>query len=175
AADKAGLEIDLHLSAGEVDPADVDYLVYSNDGPVTDFSRFTNLKGILNIWAGVDTLLKRDPPAHIPIVRMVEEGLTLGMIDYVSGHVLRHHLDVDRYIHTSPIEEWEVDFPPLARDRTVGVLGLGALGAACARSLANHGFRVIGWSRSQKQVEDIECRSGADELDATIAEAEILV
>lgn len=175
AARNAGLEIDLHMDLDGVDPGKVDYLVYSNDGPVTDFRPFTRLKGILNLWAGVDTLLKRDPPEDMPIVRMVEDGLTLGMIDYVSGHVLRHHLDVDRYIHSSPIAEWEVDFPPLARDRTVGVLGLGALGAACAVALARHGFRVIGWSRSQKQIEGVECRAGDDGLDETIAQAEILV
>ncbi len=175
AARNAGISIDLKMDPGDVDPELVEYLVYSNDGPVTDFTTFTSLKGILNLWAGVDTLLKRDPPAHIPVVRMVEDGLTLGMVDYVSGHVLRHHLDVDRYIDSAPIEEWEVDFPPLARDRTVGVLGLGALGCACARALASHGFRVLGWSRSQKQIEGVGCRSGDEALDTTIAEAEILV
>jgi glyoxylate/hydroxypyruvate reductase A len=97
------------------------------------------------------------------------------MIDYVCGHVLRHHLDIDRYIHTSPIEEWEVDYPPLARDRTVGILGIGTLGAACAAHLAAHGFRVIGWSRTLKDTPGVECRAGALALDETIAEAEILV
>ena len=174
-AEQAGLSIDLRMNPEGVDPAEVDYLVYSNDGPLTDFTPFTKLAGILNLWAGVESLLRRDPPRHIPIVRMVEEGLTLGMIDYVMGHVLRHHLDVDRYIHTSPIEEWEVDFPPLARARTVGVLGIGALGGACASRLAAHGFRVIGWSRSQKQIAGVECRSGIETLDPTIAESEILV
>jgi glyoxylate/hydroxypyruvate reductase A len=106
---------------------------------------------------------------------MVEEGLTLGMIDYVMGHVLRHHLDIDRYIHTSPIAEWETDYPPLARDRTVGILGIGALGGACAERLAMHGFRVIGWSRAPKEIPGVECRHGDRALDETIAEAEILV
>jgi glyoxylate/hydroxypyruvate reductase A len=106
---------------------------------------------------------------------MVEDGLTLGMIDYVCGHVLRHHLDIDRYIDTSPISDWETDYPPLARDRIVGVLGLGALGGACAAQLAAHGFRVIGWSRTPKDIPGVECRIGAPALDETIAEAEILV
>jgi glyoxylate/hydroxypyruvate reductase A len=97
------------------------------------------------------------------------------MIDYVVGHVLRHHLDVDRYIGGPPIAEWETDYPPLARDRTVGILGLGALGGACARRLADHGFRVIGWSRTAKDIPGVECRCGGQALDETIAEAEILV
>jgi glyoxylate/hydroxypyruvate reductase A len=175
AAAAAGLEIDLHMDPATVDPATVDYLIYAQNGPVQDFGPYTKLAGILNLWAGVEAVLQLDPPAGVPLVRMVEEGLTLGMIDYVSGHVLRHHLDIDRYIHTSPIAEWEVDYPPLARDRTVGILGIGALGGACAEHLVAHGFRVIGWSRTLKDIPGVECRTGAEALDETIAEAEILV
>jgi glyoxylate/hydroxypyruvate reductase A len=175
AADAAGLDIALHFDPGEADPATVDYLIYAQTGPVQDFAPYTNLAGILNLWAGVEAVLRLNPPAEVPLVRMVEDGLTLGMIDYVVGHALRHHLDVDRYIHASYIAVWEVDYPPLARDRTVGVLGLGALGGACAERLAAHGFRVIGWSRSPKDIAGVECRSGEQALDETIAEAEILV
>lgn len=175
AATATGLEIDLHMDPASVDPSTVDYLIYAQNGPVQDFGPYTRLAGILNLWAGVEAVLALDPPAGVPLVRMVEDGLTLGMIDYVCGHVLRHHLDIDRYIHSSPIAEWEVDYPPLARDRTVGVLGIGALGSACATSLAAHGFRVIGWSNSPKDISGVECRSGATALDETIAEAEILV
>ncbi len=175
AAAAAGIGIALHMDPDTVDPGTVDYLVYAANGPVRDFTPYTKLSGILNLWAGIEAVLERNPPADVPLVRMVEDGLTLGMIDYVVGHVLRHHLDVDHFIHSSPIAEWEVDYPPLARDRTVGILGIGALGGACAGRLASHGFHVIGWSRSPKEIPGVECRSGAEALDKTIAEAEILV
>jgi glyoxylate/hydroxypyruvate reductase A len=175
AAAAEGVEMDLRMDPARVDPATVDFLVYAQNGPVQDFAPYTRLSGILNLWAGVEAVLALDPPRDVPLVRMVEEGLTLGMIDYVMGHVLRHHLDIDRYIHTSPIAEWETDYPPLARDRTVGILGIGALGGACAERLAMHGFRVIGWSRAPKEIPGVECRHGDRALDETIAEAEILV
>ena len=175
AAEAAEIEIDLRLDPEQVDPASVDYLIYAANGPVQDFTPYTKLAGILNLWAGVEAVLALNPPKNVPLVRMVEDGLTLGMIDYVVGHVLRHHLDIDRYIHSSPIEEWETDYPPLARARTVGILGIGALGGACAAHLVAHGFRVIGWSRSQKNIRGVDCRSGNEALDETIAESEILV
>ena len=175
AAAAAGVEIALNMDPETVDPATVDYLVYAANGPVQDFSPYTKLSGILNLWAGIEAVLELNPPTDVPLVRMVEDGLTLGMVDYVTGHVLRHHLDIDRYIDSAPIAEWEVDYPPLARDRTIGILGLGALGAACAERLSGHGFRVIGWSRTAKEIPGVECRSGAQALDETIAEAEILV
>ena len=174
-AAKAGIEIDLRMDPATTDPAEVDFLVYAQNGPVQNFAPYTGLTAILNLWAGVEAVLKLDPPAHVPLVRMVEDGLTLGMIDYVVGHTLRHHIDVDRYIDCSPIADWEVTFPPLARDRTVGVLGIGVLGGACAERLALNGFRVIGWSRTPKEVPGVECRHGEQALDETIAEAEILV
>jgi glyoxylate/hydroxypyruvate reductase A len=175
AAAEAGLELDLHMDPAQVDPARVDYLVFSACGVVTDFAPFTRLRAILNLWAGVEAALRLGPPPEVPLVRMAEEGLTLGMIDYVSGHVLRHHLDIDRYIGAAPFAEWETDYPPLARDRTVAVLGLGVLGEACARALAGHGFRVIGWARSPKEIAGVACRHGAGALPEVLAEAEILV
>jgi glyoxylate/hydroxypyruvate reductase A len=171
----AGVEIELHMDPAEVDPATVDFLIYAPNGPVQDFAPYTGLTAILSLWAGVEKIVTLDLPADVPLVRMVDEGMTLGMIDYVTGHVLRHHLDIDRHIHASPTEEWETDYPPLARERTVGVLGLGALGGACAERLALNGFRVIGWSGSPKEIPGVECRCGEAALDETIAEAEILV
>ena len=175
AAERAHLDMELALSPDEVEAERVDYLVFAGSGPVRDFSPYRRLKAILSLWAGVDGLLERDLPADVPLCRMVEDGLTLGMVDYVSGHVLRHHLDIDRHIANQPIAEWEPDFPPLARDRRVGVLGLGVLGTACAQALAGHGFRVSGWSRTEKRIPGMECRHGAEGLETILRESEILV
>lgn len=175
AADRAGLTIDLRTSTEDVRPEEVDYLVFAGSGPVDDFTPYSNLKAILSLWAGVEAVMRLDPPSDVPVVRMVEDGMTLGMIDYVSGHVLRHHLDIDKYIASKPIRAWEKGFPPLARDRRVGVLGLGALGSACAQALARHGFRVSGWSRTEKQIPTIDCHHGSDGLAEVLSHAEILV
>jgi len=174
-AKAVGLALDLEMDASAVEPARVDYLIFADCGVVTDFAPFTRLKAILNLWAGVEQLMRREPPAEVPVVRMVEEGLTLGMIDYVSAHVLRHHVDVDRYIAAAPIAEWEKDYPPLARNRKVGILGLGALGSACARVLMQIGFRVCGWARSPKSLPGVACHHGAEGLQAVLEASEILV
>jgi glyoxylate/hydroxypyruvate reductase len=66
---------------------------------------------------------------------MVEDGLTEGMVEWVTGHVLRHHLGIDACLARQD-GIWAPVYPPLARDRRVAVLGLGELGAACAVMLA---------------------------------------
>lgn len=170
-----GLDVRLVADPAEVAPEQVAYLVFAGNGPVTRFAPFTGLRAILNLWAGVESVLRMDLPPGVPLVRMIEDGLTIGMVDYVCGHVLRHHLDIDRYISTDPIAEWETDYPPLARDRTVGILGTGTLGTACARALAGHGFDVLGWSRSRREIEGVACHAGPAGLDVVLARAEIAV
>lgn len=175
AAREAGLVFDLRTDPEAVDPAAVDYMIFAASGPVRDFAPFTRLKAILNLWAGVEQVLALDPPAEVPLVRMVEDGLTLGMLDYVTGHVMRHHLDLDQFTVGPMRAPWHVGAPPLARDRTVTVLGLGALGAACATRLATLGFRVTGWSRSAKTIDGVRCLSGPDGFGYALDGAEILV
>lgn len=175
AAEKAGLDMQLHLDPEAVQPEEVDYLVYDGNGPVQDFAPYTGLRAVLNLWAGVEAVMRCNPRPDLPVARMIEPGLTEGMRDYVIGHVLRHHLDIDQYIGADPITEWELTFPPLSRNRTVGILGLGALGADCGAHLAHLGFQVLGWARSQKEIPGVTCLSGADGLSELISRAEILV
>lgn len=175
AAAERGLEIALHMDPGAVAPGAVEYLIFAANGPIRDLAPYAHVRAILNLWAGVEAVLALDPP-DVPIVRMVEEGMTLGMTDYVAGHVLRHHLDIDQFIRGPVLTDWDiVPAPPLARDRKVGILGLGALGAACGQVLRGIGFDVSGWARTEKTLPGIVCRHGAAGLEQVIAEAEILV
>lgn len=169
-----GVTLDLRMAPEEADPAEVDYLIFAANGPLRDLRQFPRLRAILNLWAGVEQVLARDLP-DVPLVRMIEPGLTLGMVDYVTGHALRHHLDIDRYIGARPPLTWFEDGPPLSAERTVGILGLGELGAACGRALAGLGFRVLGWSRRAKAVEGVATHAGDAGLDVVLARSEILV
>jgi glyoxylate/hydroxypyruvate reductase A len=152
---------------------DVEYIVYAPNSDVQDFSIFPNLKAVLNLWAGVETVAP-NPTLKVPLARMVDHGLTQGMMEWVTGHVLRHHLGMDAHI-VNPDCLWEPAAPPLAQQRRVTILGLGALGTVCAQTLAGLGFPVSGWSRSAKTVEGVTCYSGNDGLKAALMGADIVV
>jgi glyoxylate/hydroxypyruvate reductase A len=162
-----------HLTT-EADPAQVDYIVYAPNGGLEDFTPFTCLKAVLNLWAGVEDVTG-NPTLKVPLARMVDDGLTEGMVEWVTGHVLRHHLGMDTHIHGQDGVWRAGSAPPLARDRTVAVLGLGVLGTACAQTLAALNFRTLGWSRSPKAIEGITTSHGPDGLDATLQKAQIVV
>lgn len=167
---KVGVEAEVVTEAA---PETVDFIVYAPGVKLVDFSPYTRLKAVLNIWAGVEGVVGNET-LTVPLCRMVEEGLTDGMVEWVTGQVLRHHLGLDRYIlGTDPA--WDPVFPPVARNRTVGILGLGELGAACAVSLAALNFRVLGWSRREKTIPGVVASHGSEALNDVLAQSEILV
>lgn len=167
--------IDAVVTATEpADPATVDYLIVANGGRVSDFAPYTGVKAVLNLWAGVENLVGNQTLTQ-PLCRMVDPAMTETMVEYVTGHVLRHHLGMDRHIANTGGEWLSQTAPGLARDRGVTVLGLGELGSACASMLAALNFRVTGWSRTPKSVPGVRCLSGSEGLDLAMAEAEILV
>jgi glyoxylate/hydroxypyruvate reductase A len=151
----------------------VDYIVFAPGGTIEDFGPYTRAKAVLNLWAGVEKITT-NPTLTQPLCRMVDPALTQSMVEYVTGHVLRHHLGMDAHIHGLK-GAWRQDVPPLARERTVAIVGLGELGQASARALCHLGFRVTGWSRSARSVPGVDCRSGEAGLDLTLGEAEIAV
>ena len=151
----------------------VDYVVYAPNGPLRDFSPFPRLKVVLSLWAGVETIAG-NPTLRVPLARMVDPSLTQGMVEWVTGHVLRHHLGMDAHILAKP-GDWHPHAPPVAWERTVTVLGLGELGAACAQMLAQIGFQVRGWSRRPRAVDGVDCHHGEDGLAAALHGADIVV
>lgn len=165
-----GLEADLALGHA---PETVDYIVYAPSGGNVDLTPYTRAKAALGLWAGVETIVT-NPTLTMPYARMVDAGLTQGMVEWVAGHVLRHHLGMDADIcrHDG---QWVKHVPPLAAHRRVGVLGLGELGAASARALAGLGFDVAGWSRRAKEIEGVASFSGDEGLAALLARTDILV
>lgn len=160
--------------AREIDPAEVDWIVHAPGGPVTDFSPYTRAKAVLSLWAGVEGIIA-NPTLTQPLARMVDPGLRQGMVEWVTAHVLRHHLNLDRHIRRSePL--WQPEPSPLAPERPVTVLGLGELGLACALALAGLGFPVTGWARSPKEEPRLRrVFTGPEGLAPALAGAQIVV
>ncbi len=170
AFDDAGLVADL---ARDHAPETVDYIVYAPSGATLDFTPFTRCKAVLSLWAGVETIVTNATLTQ-PLARMVDPGMTAGMVEYVCGHVLRHHLGMDADI-TRQDAQWQPHDPPLAADRPVSVLGLGALGLACAQALTGLGFPVTGWSRSAKFTPGLRCLHGDAGLRQALTGAQVVV
>lgn len=157
------------------DPAKIDYALVWQP-PKGELKRYPNLKAIFSVGAGIDHLAS-DPelPTGIPVVRMVEPGLTAGMSQYVTLAVLNHHRFMIDYAAQRREKVWE-EIPQIAADaRQVGMLGLGVLGRDALDKLKAFDFKLAGWSRSPKSITGVTCFHGSGGLDAFLAETDILV
>lgn len=71
--------------------------------------------------------------------------------------------------------EWARYPTPLAPDFKVTLLGLGAIGSHIAKSLAKNDFDVSGWSRSPKDIAEVNCVHGQDGLMRLLETTDVLV
>ncbi|WP_045047973.1 2-hydroxyacid dehydrogenase [Rouxiella chamberiensis] len=166
---------DLDFSRG--DPAvfaEVEYLVVWMP-PEGLAQRFPQLKVLFSIGAGVDQFDLGALPAGLPVVRMVEPGLTQGMVEYVTFAALGLHRDMPRYLRQQREQQWKSHPMVSASKRRIGVMGLGELGEATLKMLMNFGFECHGWSRSGKAIEGVTGWAGVEQLAQFLAHSDILV
>jgi glyoxylate/hydroxypyruvate reductase A len=135
-----------------------------------------SLEVIFSIGAGVDHVLGQSGLPDVPLVRFVDPNLTMRMSEYVCLQVLMHHRRVRDYANNQAQAIWKEIWPqPGANEIRVGVMGLGVLGLDAVEKLNMLGYRLAGWSRSQKQIEGIECFAGDDGLKPFLARTDILI
>ena len=96
--------------------------------PQKFFDEQTALKGIFNIGAGVDALMKLRLPAHAAVVKLNDAGMSVQMAEYVCHAVIRHFREFDGYEADVADGKWSYRKPRLRSDFCVGVMGWGVLG-----------------------------------------------
>ncbi len=133
------------------------------------------LRGIFNIGAGVDALLKLRIPAGTRIVRLDDAGMSVQMAEYVCHTLIRHFREFDAYEADAREGKWSYRRPKARGDFPVGIMGLGVLGERVAKAVAQFEFPVLGWSRSPKQIEGVRVFSGEAQFDEFLSSTRVLV
>ncbi len=157
-------------------PGDIDYALGFRPKPGF-LKTLPKLKAIFSLGAGIDGFLM-DPefPRHIPLVRFVDETLSREMAQYIVMHVLIQHRAEHRFAAAQRESKWrQAMLERRTEDTRIGILGIGEIGTVAATRLRDLGFPVSGWSRTRKTVDGIESFAGAGELDAFLAQSDILV
>ena len=168
-------EADIRLWC-EGDDAPADYALVWHP-PEALFRDRTGLKAIFNLAAGVDSLLALSHviPANIPIFRLEDAGMAVQMAEYVTHAVLRYYRRFDEYDKQAKNRTWEMLEPYNREDFTVGIMGMGIMGTAIARSLEPFGFPIRGWSRRRKTMTGVDCYSDTDQLPAFLENVRVLI
>lgn len=161
---------------GEIEQrTDVRYALVWNP-PAGTLASFPNLRAIFSLGAGVDHIL-RDPslPKQVPIVRVVDDNLSMRMAEYVVLHCLMISREQRRLDFQQANRAWVSELPVISSDVRVGLMGLGQLGRHTAERLRDIGFRVAGWSTTRKELIGVESFAGDEELPSFLQRTDILV
>jgi glyoxylate/hydroxypyruvate reductase A len=159
-----------------VDASAVTYVLVWEPDP-GQLARYPNLRVIFSSAAGVDHIV-RDPalPKAVPIVRMAAEETAQTVSEYVCFGALALLRDLPRMVAAQQARQWDCFEPTrTALTTRVGIMGMGNIGRVAARMLNGLGFPVSGWARSPKSLDGIRVYAGTDELDAFLAQTDILI
>ncbi len=148
--------------------------VVANPRP-EDLRRLPRLRWVHSVWAGVERLLAELGDTELKIVRLVDPQLAQTMAEAVLAWTLYLHRDMPRYASQQRERLWQALDYVRPQHKTVGLLGLGALGEAAAGRLSAAGFKVQGWSRTLREVGGVTCHAGDSGLAEMLASSDILV
>jgi len=140
-----------------------------------ELAALPNLVWIHSVWAGVERMVSELSDRDFEITRLIDPELSRTMAEAVLAWVLYLHRDMPAYDRLQKEHIWKALPYRKPAQRTVGILGLGALGQGAAEILRQHNFSVIGWSRSKKNLPYIQTFDGAEGLKSVISHSDILV
>ena len=121
--------------------------IVANPDPA-NVAALPNLVWVQSLWAGVERLMGELPANGPKIVRLTDPQMAETMSEAVLAWTLYLHRGMPRYIAQQRQKIWQDHALERPQERTVGVLGLGKLGAAAALRMKANGFNVLGWSRT---------------------------
>lgn len=151
-----------------------DVAIVANPDPA-DLQQLPNLQWVHSVWAGVERLLAELYNTDLQIVRLVDPQLAHSMAEAVLAWTLYLHRDMPAYARQQRLQHWQTLDYVKPQERTVSVLGLGALGKVAVARLLQADFKVCAWSRSPSSLAGVETFHGREGLREMLGLTDILV
>lgn len=126
-------------------------VIYAWGFPVEMLPRAKRLRWVQAMGAGVDAFLWPGllPPGVVVARTVGAHGPW--MAEYVVGHLLARLLDVDRLKADQEARRWAPYFPNRLHGKTLGLVGIGAIGQVIARVAQALGMVVVGLGRTRRR------------------------
>jgi phosphoglycerate dehydrogenase-like enzyme len=136
--------------------------------------RLTGVTWVQSTWAGVEPLL--DPALRRDYVLTNARGVFGGLMsEYVFGYLLAHERRMFEKHAAQQERRWDPTPPGTLNRKEIGLLGVGSIGAALAKTAKHFGMRVRGYTRSSEGCPDVDAYFHGDDRVAFARELDYLV
>jgi phosphoglycerate dehydrogenase-like enzyme len=117
--------------------------------------RLSHLKWAQAIYAGVEPLV--DPAQrHDYVLTNARSVFGELMSEYVFGYLLFLEKRILDRIQAQQVRDWRRTEPGVLRGKTIGLLGVGSIGAHLAQTAKHFDMRVRGFTRSSESSEQVD-------------------
>jgi len=117
--------------------------------------RLAHLQWVQATWAGVEPLL--DPALRRDYILTNARGVFGSLMsEYVFGYLLAHERKIFEKRASQQAGRWDPAHPGTLRGKRIGLLGVGSIGAALARTAKHFGMHVKGYTRGSRDCPDVD-------------------
>ena len=122
-----------------------------------------HVRWVQSIYAGVEQLL--DPASHRDYILTNARGVFGALMsEYVFGYLLNHERRIFERYQAQQKHHWDGSTTGMLRGKTIGLLGVGSIGAHLARTAKCFGMTVRGFTRSSESCPDVDVYYHGDDL-----------
>ena len=134
----------------------------------------SGLRWVQSTWAGVEPLL--DPALRRDYILTNARGVFGGLMsEYVFGYLLARERLIFEKRAAQAAGEWEPTPPGTLRGKQIGLLGVGSIGAALAKTAKHFGMRVKGYTRASEACADVDAYFHGGDRAAFAADLDYLI
>ena len=168
-------QADIRCGDDPGNPEDIEMLTVSSYLP-GEALKYPNLKLVQKTGAGVEGIMDDESlPASVRVARLRTDTSGREMAEFALAYVLQEQRHIRQYQANQSKSLWEAYAPRRACETTVAVLGLGRIGELVANKFLDCDFKVIGWSRSQKNLAGVDCFAGEEQMAEVLGKADYVV
>ena len=121
------------------------------------------LRWVQSVYAGVESLL--DPSLRRDYVLTNARGVFGGLMsEFVFGYLLNHERRIFERYQAQQEHRWDRSNTGMLRGKTIGLLGVGSIGAHLARTAKFFEMNVRGYTRSSESCPEVDLYFHGDRL-----------
>lgn len=140
--------------------------------PENIFKHLSSLKFVLSLNAGVESVIK-EIPSHVNLSRIIYQPAIERMTEYVLFCIFDYALMMQKYRDNQKEKRWDRTKPFAIEKNNIGIMGMGNVGGAIAKTLLDLKKTVYSYSKTRKN--DVTESFISNELEKFLPKTNILI